>query len=152
YYRLNVFPISVPSLRERPEDIEPLLRHFVRRFAARMGRRIEEIPSETLGVMRRYAWPGNVRELENLVERAVILSPGPRLMIPLDDLAQRSGASVLDGTASTLELVKRAHVVRVLKETNWTIGGPRGAATRLGMKRTTLQSFMKRHAIARGAA
>ncbi len=151
YYRLNVFPICVPSLRERPDDIEPLVRHFVQRFTARMQRQIEEVPSETLDVMRRYPWPGNVRELENLIERAVILSPGPRLMMPLEHLARRSTALAQDASASTLELVKRAHVVRILEETNWTIGGPRGAATRLGMKRTTLQSFMKRHAIARRA-
>ena len=138
-------------LRERPEDIEPLVRHFVQRFAARMRRQIEEIPTETFGVMRRYPWPGNVRELENLIERAVILSPGPRLMIPLEHLARRSTALARDDSASTLELVKRAHVVRVLEEMNWTIGGPQGAATRLGMKRTTLQSFMKRSAIARRA-
>ncbi len=151
YYRLNVFPICVPSLRERPGDIEPLVRHFVQRFASRMQRQIEEVPIETLDVMRRYPWPGNVRELENLIERAVILSPGPRLMVPLEHLARRSTALAQDDSASTLELVKRAHVVRVLEQTNWTIGGPRGAATRLGMKRTTLQSFMKRYAIARRA-
>src|SRR5262249_5490373 len=90
YYRLNVFPICAPSLRERPGDIEPLVRHFVRCFAARMQRHIEEIPTESLDVMRRYPWPGNVRELENLIERAVILSPGPRLMIPLAHLVRRS--------------------------------------------------------------
>ena len=114
-----------------------------------MRRHIEEIPTETLGVMRRYAWPGNVRELEHLIERAVILSPGPRLMIPLAHFAHRSTAPAQYDSASTLELVKRAHVVRVLEDTKWTIGGPRGAAVRLGMKRTTLQSFMKRYAIAR---
>jgi len=151
YYRLNVFPICAPSLRERPGDIELLVRHFVRRFAGRMQRQIEEVPTESLDVMRRYLWPGNVRELENLIERAVILSPGPRLMIPLEHLARRSTPLAQDDSGSTLELVKRAHVVRVLEETNWTIGGPRGAATRLGMKRTTLQSFMKRYAIARRA-
>src|SRR5262245_4290623 len=151
YYRLNVFPICVPSLRERPGDIEPLVRHFVQHFAVRMQRQIEEVPTETLDVMRRYPWPGNVRELANLIERAVILSPGPRLMIPLEHLARRFTTLAQDDNASTLELVTRAHVVRVLEETNWTIGGPRGAATRLGMKRTTLQSFMKRYAIARRA-
>jgi len=151
YYRLNVFPIRVPSLRERLEDIGPLVRHFVQRFAARMQRQIEEVPTETLDVMRRYPWPGNVRELENLIERAVILSPGPRLMIPLEHLARRSTPLAQDDSAPTLELVKRAHVVLILEQTNWTIGGSRGAATRLGMKRTTLQSFMKRYAIARRA-
>jgi formate hydrogenlyase transcriptional activator len=147
YYRLNVFPIRVPSLRERPDDIEPLVRHFVQRFAARMQRRIEAIPTETLELMRRYPWPGNIRELENLVERAVILSVGPRLMIPLEHLIRRSSSLAQDDDA--LELVKRAHIVRVLEKTNWIVGGPRGAAARLGMKRTTLQSFMKRYAIAR---
>src|SRR6266478_5365907 len=148
YYRLNVFPIYAPPLRERPEDIEPLVRYFVQRFAARMQRRIEVIPTETLDAMRRYPWPGNVRELENLIERAVILSAGPRLTVPLDPLARRS-TLVRDDSASTLEVVQRAHVVRVLEETNWIVGGPRGAAARLGIKRTTLQSYMKRLAIER---
>jgi len=155
YYRLNVFPIYAPPLRERPEDIEPLIRHFARHFAARMQRRIEVIPTETLDALRRYAWPGNVRELENLIERAVILSAGPRLTVPLEHrtppgrLARRSTPLVQDVSAATLEVVKREHVVRILEETNWIIGGPRGAAARLGMKRTTLQSFMKRLEITR---
>ena len=151
YYRLNVFPISVPPLRERPEDIEPLVRCFVQRFAARMQRRIEVISTETLDAMRRYPWPGNVRELENLIERAVILSSGPRLMVPLAHLGRRSTPTAQDESASTLQGFERAHVMRVLEETNWILGGPRGAAARLGMKRTTLQSFMKRLAIARPA-
>jgi formate hydrogenlyase transcriptional activator len=151
YYRLNVFPIQVPPLRERPEDIEALVRYFVQRFARRMQRRIEVIPTEALDAMRRYPWPGNVRELENLIERAVILSPGPRLTVPLAHLAGRSTPTAQDESASTLEGVERAHVVRVLEETNWMLGGPRGAAARLGMKRTTLQSLMKRLAIVRPA-
>jgi formate hydrogenlyase transcriptional activator len=151
YYRLNVFPIRVPSLRERPEDIEPLVRHFVRRFAARMQRQIEAIPTETLDALRHYAWPGNVRELENLIERAVILSAGSWLTVPLEHLGRRSTPLARDESASTLEAVKRAHVLRILEETNWIVGGPRGAAARLGMKRTTLQSFMKRLALARCA-
>ena len=150
YYRLNVFPIWLPSLRERPEDIDALVRHFVERFSARMQRRFETIPTEHMDVMRRYPWPGNVRELENLIERAVILSSGPELMIPLGHLSRPFTPLPRDDGASTLELVKRAHVVRVLAETDWMVGGPRGAATRLGMKRTTLQSFMKRSGIARG--
>src|SRR5882724_6001862 len=151
YYRLNVFPIHAPPLRERPEDIEPLVRYFVQRFAARMQRRIEVIPTETLDAMRRYPWPGNVRELENLIERAVILSSGPRLTVPLAHLARRSTPAAQGGSASTLEGVERAHTTRVLEETNWMLGGPRGAAARLGMKRTTLQSLMKLLAIARPA-
>ena len=137
YYRLNVFPIYAPPLRERPEDIEPLVRHFAQHFAARMQGRIETIPTETLDALRRYKWPGNVRELENLIERAVILSAGPRLTVPLEHLARQS-TPLARGDASTLELVKRAHVIRVLEETNWIVGGPRGAAARLGMTRTTL--------------
>jgi len=113
-----------------------------------MQRRIEVIPTETLDALRRYAWPGNVRELENLIERAVILSAGSRLTVPLEHLARRSTPLARDESASTLKLVKRAHVVRVLEETNWIVGGPRGAAARLGMKRTSLQSYMKRLAIA----
>jgi len=151
YYRLNVFPIHAPPLRERPEDIEPLVRYFVQRFAARMQRRIEVIPTETLDATRRYPWPGNVRELENLIERAVILSSGPRLTVPLAHLARRSTPAAQGGSASTLEGVERAHITRVLEEMNWMLGGPRGAAARLGMKRTTLQSLMKRLAIARPA-
>jgi formate hydrogenlyase transcriptional activator len=149
YYRLNVFPICVPSLRERPEDIEPLVRHFVRRFAARMQRQIEAIPTETLDALRHYAWPGNVRELENLIERAVILSAGSWLTVPLEHLGRRSTPLARDESASTLEAVNRAHVLRILEETKWIVSGPRGAAARLGMKRTTLQSYMKRLAIAR---
>jgi len=151
YYRLNVFPIYAPPLRERPEDIEPLVRYFVQRFAARMQRRIEVIPTETLDAMRRYPWPGNVRELENLIERAVILSSGPHLTVPLAHLARRSTPAAQDESASTLEGVERAHITRVLEETNWMLGGPRGTAARLGMKRTTLQSLMKRLAIGRPA-
>ena len=148
YYRLNVFPIAVPPLRDRPEDIAPLVHHFVARFAGQLKRRIEVIPEETLDAMRLYPWPGNVRELANLVERSVILSPGPHLAVPLDYLAcPRS--STRDDEAPTLEGVERAHVARVLEEANWTLGGPRGAAARLGMKRTTLQSLMKRLAISR---
>jgi len=146
YYRLNVFPIAVPPLRDRPEDIAPLVRHFVARFAREMKRHIDVIPEETLDAMRLYPWPGNVRELANLVERSVILSPGPRLAVPLDYLARQQ-----DDGASTLRVIERAHIARVLEETNWTLGGPQGAAARLGMKRTTLQSVMKRLAIIRPA-
>jgi formate hydrogenlyase transcriptional activator len=149
YYRLNVFPICVPPLRERPEDIEALVRHFVAHFARRMQRRIDVIPTEILEAMHRYPWPGNVRELENLIERAVILSSGRRLAVPLEQLTHRRSSAAPDGSESTLESVERAHVVRMLEESDWVIGGHRGAAVRLGMKRTTLQSLMKRHAIAR---
>ena len=150
YYRLNVFPIYSPPLRDRTDDIEPLVRHFVQRFAARMQRRIDVIPTEALDAMRRYSWPGNVRELENVIERAVILSSGSRLVAPLAHVTRRP-TSMHDDYASTLEVVERAHITRVLQETNWVVGGPRGAAVRLGIKRTTLQAMIKRFAIGRPA-
>jgi transcriptional regulator with GAF, ATPase, and Fis domain len=143
YYRLNVFPLAVPPLRERPEDVEPLVRHFVARFARRMQRRIDEIPADTLEALRCHPWPGNVRELENLVQRALILAPGPRLTLPPGLLAAPRGRAAHEG-GTTLANAQRAHILRVLEETNWMLGGPRGAAVRLGMKRTTLQSLMKR--------
>jgi len=147
YYRLNVFPICAPPLRERPEDIEALVRHFVRLFAARMGRRIEFVPADTLEALRRQPWPGNIRELQNLIERAVILSAGAWLNVPLGD-APGPPCSQGDGV-STLDELKRVHIIRALEGSNWIIGGRRGAAARLGMKRTTLQSLMKRLAISR---
>jgi formate hydrogenlyase transcriptional activator len=147
YYRLNVFPVTVPPLRERPEDIEALVRHFVGRFARRMNRRIEVIPTETLDALRRHPWPGNVRELENLIQRAVILSPGRQLVVPPGQLEQPCFRPAHNGSG-TLEGIKRAHIMRVLEETNWMLGGPRGAAARLGLKRTTLQSLLKRLRIA----
>jgi formate hydrogenlyase transcriptional activator len=146
YYRLSVFPIDVPPLRERPEDVEPLVRHFVARFARRMQRRIETIPDATLAALRRHRWPGNVRELENLMERSVILSAGAALAVPLEELSSRCFDT---DEPLSLQATQRAHVVRVLATTNWKIGGPSGAAARLGMKRTTLQSLMQRLAITR---
>jgi formate hydrogenlyase transcriptional activator len=113
-----------------------------------MQRRIEVIPTEALDAMRRYSWPGNVRELQNLIERAVILSFGSRLATPLAH-ATRRPTSMQDEHASTLEVVERAHITRVLEESNWVVGGPRGAAVRLGIKRSTLQAMMKRFAIRR---
>jgi formate hydrogenlyase transcriptional activator len=149
YYRLNVFPIQVPPLRERPEDIPALVRHFVDRFARRMNRRIEVIPNEVIETMQRCAWPGNVRELANLIERAVILSPGPTLDIPLAEL-EHTGSLVAQRNGSvTLAQMERARILAVLEEANWLIAGPRGAAARLGMNRTTLQSLIKRLEITR---
>ena len=142
YYRLNVFPIAIPPLRERPEDIDPLVDHFVGEFAPRMNRRIDVIPSETREALRHHPWPGNVRELENVIQRAVILSPGGRLTLP--PLRVESPSRPAHNEGETLEGVERAYVARVLEETNGVIGGPRGAAVRLGLKRTTLQSMMKR--------
>ena len=152
YYRLNVFPIHVPPLRERPEDIPALVRFFVQRLARPMNRHIEVIPSETLEALRRYAWPGNVRELANLIERAMILSKGRTLEVPLAELRRRRPRADHEDGPATLEAVERMHILRVLGETNWTLGGPRGAAARLGMKRTTLQSLMRRLGIMRPRA
>ncbi len=144
YYRLNVFPIHVPPLRERTGDIPILVRYFSQKHARRMNRRIESIPPGDMAALVRYSWPGNVRELENLIERAVILSPGPVLHIP--DIAGPVGNSPQE---ETLESAERNHILHVLRETDWVLGGPNGAAVRLGMKRTTLQSRMKKLSINR---
>ena len=142
YYRLHVFPITVPPLRERPQDIPLLIRYFAQHYARRMGKPIETIPAETLTALCRYSWPGNIRELENLIERSVILSQGSELRVPLVELkAQATAAS--HGVA-TLEAAEREHILRALQEAHGVIGGPTGAAARLGMKRTTLQSRMKK--------
>jgi len=147
YYRLAVFPIAVLPLREQPEDIDKLVRHFVDRFPARMRRQIEVIPTETLEALRNQPWPGNVRELENLIQRAVIMSTGTRLIVPSALLATPRARSV-QKEPDTLKSVERAHIMRVLEATNWIMGCPHGAASRLGIKRTTLQSLLKRLGLA----
>jgi len=149
YYRLNVFPISMPALRERSGDIPLLARYFVDKYARRMQRRIEWIPEETMAALARYPWPGNVRELENVIERAVILSRGPELEIPAKQLGLLEGAAADALYGSTFEAVAREHILRVLREAHWVIGGPTGAAARLGMKRSTLNSRMQKLGIAR---
>jgi len=149
YYRLNVFPLLMPPLRDRHEDIPQLVRYLAQKYARRMNKRIESIPSETLDALTRYHWPGNVRELENLIERAVILSAGPALRVPLAELEPPAEAAT--EALVTLEAAERQHILRALEETNWVLGGPRGAATRLGMKRTTLQSRMSKLKITRPA-
>jgi formate hydrogenlyase transcriptional activator len=149
FYRLNVFPVRVPPLRERAEDIPLLVRHFVQHFARRMNRKIETIPSETIEVLGRYGWPGNIRELENLIERAVILSPGPVLQVPLGDFNGRTTPGQVNGKHRTLEDAERAHILATLKETRWVLSGPSGAATHLGMNRSTLQFRMKKLGIVR---
>ncbi|MGB7946589.1 MAG: sigma 54-interacting transcriptional regulator [Candidatus Binatia bacterium] len=151
YYRLNVFPITIPPLRDRREDIPLLVRYFAQKYARRMKRAIETIPAKAMTALTEYHWPGNVRELENFVERSVILSRGTELQVPLAELKQRTKVSPLtlsDGF-TTLENAERAHIVRALGESNWVIGGPTGAAARLGMKRTTLQSRMVKLGITR---
>jgi formate hydrogenlyase transcriptional activator len=152
YYRLNVFPLLLPPLRERPDDIPRLVRHFAQRFAQRMGRRIETIPSDVMEALVRYPWPGNIRELQNVVERAVILSPGPSLQVPLGEYqAAAEQASAATAEAVTLADAEREHILGILHETGWVVGGSKGAASRLGMRRSTLQWKMKKLGISRPA-
>ena len=154
FYRLNVFPINVPALRERREDIPMLVRHFAQQFSRRMNKTIETIPSETMAELTEYEWPGNIRELQNLIERAVILSSGPTLDIPANALPKRltSTPTPREVEASTLEDADRRHIIAALEGTNWVIAGPNGAATRLGLKRSTLQFRMRKLGIVRPRA
>ncbi len=152
YYRMKVFPIRVPALRQRTEDIPKLVRHFTEVYARRMNKKIEEIPSETMDALVRYRWPGNVRELQNFIERAVILSPHTTLRAPTSELepfhAPKESEIILTGLAQ----VERDHILRALEASNWVIAGPNGAAARLGMKRTSLVYRMKKLGISRPAA
>jgi formate hydrogenlyase transcriptional activator len=145
FYRLNVFPVRLPSLRERREDIPDLVRYFVHKFAGRMGRTINTIPTETMEALMNWSWPGNVRELENIIERSVILTDeGTALRVPLEEL--RLGVQT---AARSLEQAERAHIVHILRETRGVLSGPNGAAARLGLKRSTLQSKMDKLRISR---
>ena len=164
FYRLNVFPVRVPALRERPEDIPLLVRHFTQQFARSMNKNIESIPSETMSALCEYHWPGNIRELQNVIERAVILSSGPVLRVVLSDL-KNNGASMpaLENTKSAsraenlgsmqrvLEETERKQILAALEESRWVVAGPKGAAARLGMKRSTLQVRMQKLRIARSS-
>jgi formate hydrogenlyase transcriptional activator len=147
YYRLRVFPIVIPALRERREDIPLLVRYFVTKYARQMGKQIESIPSDVLKSLMKWHWPGNIRELENFIERAVILSKGPALRAPLSEL--KVPEEPWRGDDATLETTERAHILRVLREAKGRIGGTKGAAARLGLKRTTLNSKMKKLRIGR---
>ena len=168
YYRLNVFPLVLPPLRAKaaPDDIPRLVRHFTQQFARRMGRRIETIPSAVMDALVRYSWPGNVRELQNVIERAVILSSGPSLQVSLSDLNERmkheggmmnkepqvhpsSSTPHPSKEAVSLADAEREHILAALGETGWVLGGPEGAAARLGMKRSTLYKKMKKLGISR---
>jgi formate hydrogenlyase transcriptional activator len=144
YYRLNVFPINVPPLRERPEDIPLLVHFFANKFAQQMRRPIESVPKETMAALVAYHWPGNIRELQNLIERAVILSRGSTLEIPLGELKQAAKPAIQPNGGSTLENVERDHILKVLGDAKWVIGGPTGAAARLGINRTTLNHRMRK--------
>jgi len=141
YYRLNVFPIRLPPLRERPEDIPLLVRYFGQKYARRMQKRIENIPAAALRKLARWHWPGNVRELQNLVERAVILTRSSTLAICVPELAN-GGANLAPARAEKSD--EQDRIVRILRETKGRVGGPKGAAARLGLKRTTLLTRMKK--------
>jgi formate hydrogenlyase transcriptional activator len=149
YYRLNVFPITIPPLRERPEDIPLLVQHFVQQTARNMNKAIDTISCDTMDALTQYSWPGNIRELENVIERAVILSPGPVLRLSIRDLHTRIAPGHNHERNQTLEEVQRKHIVTTLKQTRWVLSGPRGAATRLGLHRATLYFRMKKLGIVR---
>ena len=178
YYRLNVFPIHVPALRERPEDVPLLVRYFVQKFSQRQNKTVEYVPSDVMDALVNYPWPGNIRELENLIERAVLLSPSEELHVPLAELkafspnlsiplartaamnhpvssahhapaAHHSRAGSSSAHITTLEDAERQHILRALRQTEWRIAGPRGAALLLGMKRTTLQARIRKLGIKR---
>jgi formate hydrogenlyase transcriptional activator len=142
YYRLRVFPIITPPLRDHPEDISMLARHFTKKYAAKMDRTIDSIPSETMKALERWSWPGNVRELENFIERSVILSRGPSLRAPVSELR----ADVPGADGDSLDHMERNHILRVFRETGGVISV---AADRLGIPRTTLHSLMKKLQISR---
>jgi formate hydrogenlyase transcriptional activator len=141
----------VPPLRERQDDIPRLVRHFTQGFARRMGRRIDTIPSSVMDTLVHYPWPGNVRELQNVIERAVILSTGRTLQVPAADLrpAAAPAAAPIPDASLTLIDAEREHIQRALREANWVLGGPKGAAARLGMKRSTLHWKMQKLGISR---
>jgi formate hydrogenlyase transcriptional activator len=155
FFRLNVFPVELPPLRERPEDIPLLVRHFAEEFSRRMGRRVEAISSQTMNDLRQYGWPGNIRELQNVIERSVILSSGPTLKLPVAELHSRptpvsaNNAPEPRSTRRTpvrsiLADVDRSEIIRALEEAGGRIGGPSGAAARLGLKRTTFITRMRK--------
>jgi len=141
FYRLNVFPIRIPPLRERPEDIPLLVRYFAQKYARRMEKQIESVPTATMKKLSRWQWPGNIRELENFIERSVILTHGSALQVPVGEFAGQSNVAPVPTPTDSAE---RNQILEVLKETAGRVAGPKGAATRLGLKRTTLISRMKK--------
>ncbi len=162
FFRLDVFPVHVPPLRERQGDIPLLVRHFTQQFSRRMKKVMETIPSATMDALCRYQWPGNIRELQNVVERAVIISTGPVLSVDVSDLRFPKDSRTVEQSASpkstngalhnVLEETERGHILEALQRCNWVVAGPSGAAARLGMKRSTLQKRIHKLGIARGSA
>jgi len=152
YYRLKVFPIHVPALRQRPEDLPKLVRHFIHLYAQRMNKQIDEIPAETMDALVRYRWPGNVRELQNFIERAVILSSHTVLRAPISELEPFSAHRGFNTPKTSLEELERDHILRALEAANWVVGGRNGAAERLGMKRTSFVYKMRKFRINRPAS
>jgi formate hydrogenlyase transcriptional activator len=150
YYRLNVFPIMLPALRERPEDIPALVRHFVRDAAARMGKTVDGIPEHVMDALCGHDWPGNIRELQNFIERAMVVTEGGVLRPPLSELTRLlpAGPST-SASGQTLAEVERVYITETLQSTNWVVGGPAGAAAKLGLPRTTLIARMRKLGIAR---
>jgi len=147
FYRLNVFPIRLPPLRERADDIPHLVRHFTTIFAARMGKAIDDVPDHMMQVLSSYRWPGNIRELQNFIERAVLMTEGRTLRLPLIELTQK--VPTQSGDRRTLAEVERGHIVDTLEQTNWVVGGRHGAAERLGLPRTTLMYRMQKLGVSR---
>jgi formate hydrogenlyase transcriptional activator len=150
YYRLKVFPIDVPPLRDRQGDIPLLVHYFANKYARRMGKQIESIPNETMDALSHYSWPGNIRELQNLMERSALLSTGPSLRVPLAEILADSGLSMASGD-NALKQAEREQIVRALRDSNWVVGGAGGAAARLGLKRTSLAYKMQKLGISRPA-
>lgn len=144
YYRLSVFPVSLPPLRDRPEDIPALVRHFICKYSERLNKVVEDIAPETMDAMLAYDWPGNIRQLQNFVEHGVIVSEGPVFQPPLSQLRRRTEGNSLPAGRKTLEDATRDHILQTLEETKWIVGGRHGAAARLGVARTTLLSKMRR--------
>jgi formate hydrogenlyase transcriptional activator len=158
FYRLNVFPMTLPPLRERPDDIQPLAEYFVRKFAQQQGKLINAIPDEVMAALEHHDWPGNIRELQNVIERGVIMTTGLVLSWQTTEHLTRTGAapvrvpSVESVSIKTLAEAERAHITATLRETNWVVGGPRGAAAQLGLPRTTLIAKMQRLGISTGTS
>jgi formate hydrogenlyase transcriptional activator len=162
FFRLNVFPVHVPPLRERDGDIPLLVRHFAQQFSRRMNKVIETIPSATMNALCRYDWPGNIRELQNVIERAVIISAGSALSVDVADLKVSMAGHVVEGTTTpkstngalhdVLEQLERQQILKALEQCNWVVAGPNGAAAHLGMKRSTLQQRVQKLGIARRSA